>query len=84
MFSFVIYDKKTYELFCVRDGFGIKPFYYYQYESEFYFASEIPALLKFLNNKYKPNWQRIYDYLVWGVHDDKEETFFDNINILMP
>ena len=30
MFAFSIWDKKNKNLFCARDHFGIKPFYYYQ------------------------------------------------------
>lgn len=30
MFTFAIWDRKNETLFCARDHFGIKPFYYYQ------------------------------------------------------
>ena len=30
MFAFALYDDVSGELFCVRDQFGTKPFYYYQ------------------------------------------------------
>ena len=45
MFSFALYDKKEKELFCARDHFGIKPFYYYNDNNCFIFASEIKAFL---------------------------------------
>src|SRR5688572_2386052 len=45
MFSFVIYDRKENILFCARDRFGEKPFYYYYEEGKrFYFASEMKSL----------------------------------------
>jgi asparagine synthase (glutamine-hydrolysing) len=84
MFAFVVFDKKKKELICVRDAFGIKPFFYLYSDGDFYFASEIQALLKLWGGKTQPNWQRAYDYLVWGVHDDHESTFIDRIKILMP
>ena len=46
MFGFAIWDKKKQQLFCARDRFGIKPFYYYQDDQKFVFGSEIKAILK--------------------------------------
>jgi len=46
MFAFVIWDNA--KLFCARDHFGIKPFYYTHQDNHFYFASESKALLPFL------------------------------------
>lgn len=48
MFSFALWDPKNKSLFCARDRFGIKPFYYAQVGKQFYFASEAKALLPFL------------------------------------
>lgn len=42
--AFCIYDKNRGRLFCSRDRFGIKPFYYWHDEARFVFASEIKAL----------------------------------------
>lgn len=47
MFAFAIWDAKDYKLFCARDRFGIKPFYYTVNDGCFYFSSEIKALLPF-------------------------------------
>lgn len=46
MFSFVIYDTKTEELFCVRDRAGVKPFFYYWHDGLFLYASELKAFHK--------------------------------------
>lgn len=48
MFAFAIWDEKKQKLFCVRDRFGIKPFYYTIQKGMFIFASEMKALLPFL------------------------------------
>ena len=51
MWAFVIYDREKQELFCSRDRFGVKPFYYYYDKDQFVFASEIPPLLATLKSK---------------------------------
>ena len=81
MFSFVIWDKTKKELFAARDRIGIKPFFYTWHEGRFYFASEIKALLA-AGIPAIPNYKIIRDYLVNGVYDHSNETFFKNINQL--
>ncbi len=46
MFAFAIWDENKQQLFCARDRFGIKPFYYYTDQEKFVFGSEIKAILK--------------------------------------
>ena len=46
MFAFAIWDGER--LFCARDRFGIKPFYYAVVGDLFVFASEVKALMPFL------------------------------------
>ena len=44
MWAFALWDANEQVLFCSRDRFGIKPFYYLHFGNQFYFASEIKAL----------------------------------------
>ncbi|MCX8080357.1 MAG: asparagine synthase (glutamine-hydrolyzing) [Bacteroidia bacterium] len=44
MFAFAIWDENQQQLFCARDRFGEKPFYYYFDNNQFVFASEMKAL----------------------------------------
>lgn len=44
-FAFAIWDANRRRLFCARDAFGVKPFYYYLGDRLFLFASEIKAIL---------------------------------------
>ena len=43
MFAFALWDESKQRLFCARDRFGIKPFYYCVIEGVFRFASEAKA-----------------------------------------
>lgn len=81
MFAFVVYNRTTKNVFAARDRFGIKPFYYYQDEDKFIFASEIKSILPLLKTK-EPNNQLIYDYLIFNRTDHTENTFFKNIKKL--
>ena len=44
MFSFAIFDRNKDKLFLVRDRLGIKPLYYFTYNNELHFCSEINPL----------------------------------------
>jgi asparagine synthase (glutamine-hydrolysing) len=82
MWAFVIYDRDKRELFCARDRFGIKPFYYFLDDEKLIFASERPAILSILENKPTANNQVIFDYLVFNRTDQNEQTFFKEIKKL--
>ena len=82
MWAIAIYDKELKELFCARDRFGIKPFYYYADEEQFIFASEIPPILTVLKKKPTANNQAIFDFLVFNRTDQTEQTFFNEIKKL--
>ncbi|RKY41285.1 MAG: asparagine synthase (glutamine-hydrolyzing), partial [Candidatus Omnitrophota bacterium] len=83
MWALAIYDRQKRELFCARDRFGIKPFYYYFDGKLFAFSSEIKSLLK-LNLSNKPNDKVIYDFLKFGMADHTEDTFFKGVKRLLP
>ena len=79
MWAFAIWDRIKKILFCARDRFGVKPFYYYLDGNIFIFASEIKQILECNEYKRKPNEKMIYDYLVIGLENHTTETFFKDI-----
>lgn len=79
MWAFAIYDKDNQEIFCSRDRFGIKPFYYTNQEEKFLFASEIKQFFEILDNAPKANKDTLIQYLVRGESDYSEETMFADI-----
>jgi asparagine synthase (glutamine-hydrolysing) len=79
MFAFAILDTLTNNLFAARDRFGIKPFYYFIAQDTFYFASDIPPLLKVCEHAREPEDSIIFDYLVFNRTNHSEKTFFKNI-----
>jgi asparagine synthase (glutamine-hydrolysing) len=84
MWAFAIWDNFQQELFCARDRFGIKPFYYFWNGHLFVFASEIKALLQFPSVTRQVNDAIIYDYLNANQIDHTNETFFKSVYQLLP
>ncbi|PIF47078.1 asparagine synthase (glutamine-hydrolysing) [Chryseobacterium sp. 52] len=80
MWAFAIFDSENNKLFCSRDRFGIKPFYYYADHDKFVFASEIKPILE-VEKIEKVNVQILLQYLIVNMGDHKE-TFFEGISKL--
>jgi asparagine synthase (glutamine-hydrolysing) len=82
MFAFAIWDNQKQSLFCARDRLGIKPFYYTVVNHVFLFASEIKALLPFLEN-IETDQQGFQDYLTFQFCLEGK-TLFKNVKELEP
>ena len=81
MFAFALYDIKEKTLFCARDPFGIKPFYYYENAGSFLFASEIKAFLDHPKFEKKFNEKLLPAYLSFSF-TPTTETFFEGVKRL--
>lgn len=81
MWAFAIHDTIKNVIFCSRDRFGIKPFYFFDNEDIFAFGSEIKQLLDF-DNARKVNIQRVCNYLLYGESENNSNTFFKSVNKL--
>ena len=84
MFAFALWDNDTEKLFCLRDHFGTKPFYYYITESgDILYGNDIRKIIsqkgfvKELNEK----MLQIYMSLTYVAGED---TFFKGVKKLMP
>ena len=84
MWSFVIYDKQEQQLFCARDRFGIKPFYYAEFNNKFCIASEIKQFTAIAGWQPKLNLKIASEFLSTGFHDHTNKTFFEGVFQLLP
>jgi asparagine synthase (glutamine-hydrolysing) len=82
MFAFAIWDDRRRRLFCARDRFGIKPFYYALVGSLFVFASEAKALLPFLP-EIESDPAALAEYLTFQ-YTIGEATLFRGVKQLLP
>ncbi|HWP44477.1 MAG TPA: asparagine synthase (glutamine-hydrolyzing), partial [Blastocatellia bacterium] len=84
MFAFAIWDERERSLFAARDRFGVKPFYYHQQgDGTLLFSSEIKAL-QAAGVQTGPDLEAWSTYLVYGVYDHSERSFWDRIRSLGP
>ena len=83
MFAFVIWDKKSKEIFGARDFFGIKPMYYAEMNGTFMFGSEIKSFLCHPSFEKKLNTDALENYLTYQ-YSPCAETFFKGVYKLLP
>lgn len=84
MFAFALWDEKKQELFCARDRFGEKPFYYaFGKNGEFIFASEIKAILASGIVEPKINNEALHHFLQYG-YVSTYQSIYSNIFTLPP
>ncbi len=84
MFSFAIWDEDKQQLFCARDRFGEKPFYYaIGNNGEFIFASEIKSILATGLIDEELNDEAVFHFLRY-MYVDSQQSIYKNIKILPP
>lgn len=83
MFAFAIWDKENKTLYCARDNFGIKPFYYYKNEEVFMFSSEVKSFLEHPKFNKELNKELLGPYLSFSF-TPTNETFFKGVYSLEP
>jgi asparagine synthase (glutamine-hydrolysing) len=81
MWSFAIHDKVNNIVFCSRDRFGVKPFYYHVNADIFAFGSELKQLLPLMSAR-KANKEILTNFLFTGICEHTTATFFEGIEKL--
>jgi asparagine synthase (glutamine-hydrolysing) len=84
MFAFAVADISTGSLALARDAFGIKPLFLFSDDMTIAFASEIGPLQELMPAKPRPDLQRAHDFLLHGIYDESEATFFAKVMQLAP
>lgn len=77
-FVFAIWDGERRALFCARDHFGVKPFYYHSADKRFAFASEIGPILALDGVGRRLSEYQISGFLA-GLPDDPQATPYSEI-----
>lgn len=83
MFAFALYDEKNRILFLARDRLGKKPLYYTIHKNSLIFASEIKAILEYLDFIPEINYQAI-DYFLTYQYIPQPHTIYKDIYKLPP
>lgn len=84
-YSFALWDGDSGELFCARDRFGVRPFYYARIDRGIVFSDSLEAVIAHPDtNATELDDGAVADYLVGGVYEDAEATIYAHVRRLAP
>jgi asparagine synthase (glutamine-hydrolysing) len=83
MYAFVIYDEEQQKIFACRDRAGVKPFFYYQKDGLFLFASELKAIVQHPKFVKEINLDAAAAFMQFG-YVPTPHCIFKNTNKLKP
>lgn len=84
MFAFALYDTDSDTLFCLRDQFGTKPFYYYVTDDgRLLYGTTIREIMSADGFRKELNQKMLQIYLTM-TYTTGEETFFKGVKKLLP
>lgn len=78
MWAFAIFDPRRQIVFCSRDRFGVKPFYFADTPTGFAFGSEIRQLIPLLERR-QADLRVVMNFLVLRTAEDIENSFFSGV-----
>ena len=81
-FAFAIWDKRAQRLFCARDHFGVKPFFFARVGNSFLFSNTLNVLRLDPRISDELNETAVGDYLAFGANQDLRTTIFRDIQRL--
>lgn len=83
MFAFALWDAQRRRLFCARDRFGKKPFFYTVQNNALYFASELSALRRLPELSFSLDPRAVMRYLAYE-YVPTPQTPFSQVQSLAP
>ncbi|MDD3360479.1 MAG: asparagine synthase (glutamine-hydrolyzing) [Hespellia sp.] len=84
MFAFALWDEETNTVFCMRDQFGTKPFYYYEtQDGELLYGTTIQKIMQQTGFHKELNEEMLQLYLSL-TYVAGENTFFRGVKKLLP
>ncbi|MDD2980703.1 MAG: asparagine synthase (glutamine-hydrolyzing) [Hespellia sp.] len=84
MFAFALWDDEEKKLFCLRDQFGTKPFYYYEtQDGKLLYGTSIRKIMEQPGFEKELNEEMLQIYLTL-TYVGGENTFFKGLKKLMP
>lgn len=83
-FAFAIWDARRKRLFCARDHFGVKPFFFARIRDSFIFSNTLNTLRLDARVSDELNEIAIGDFLLRGLNQDLSTTTFRDIRRLAP
>jgi asparagine synthase (glutamine-hydrolysing) len=83
-FSFAIWDAREKRLFCARDHFGVKPFFYAHTDSCFIFGNTLDCVRMHPSVSNRLNDLAIADFLLFDMHQDLPMTSYADVQRLPP
>lgn len=83
-FAFAIWDGRARSLFCARDHFGVKPFFYAQVGHHFIFSNSLNAVRLHPGVSDTLNELAVGDFLLFAWNRDPAATIFADVQRLAP
>jgi asparagine synthase (glutamine-hydrolysing) len=83
-FSVAVWDRERRELFCARDRFGVRPFYYARTARALVFSDSLEAVIAHPDVGLELDENAVADYLATGVNDDSATTIYAQVGRLPP
>lgn len=83
-FSFAIWDAPRQILYCVRDHFGVKPFYYATLGDLLVFSNTLNCVRRHAAVSAELNDAAVADFLLFGLNCDNGSTTFRDVRRLPP
>jgi asparagine synthase (glutamine-hydrolysing) len=83
-FAFAIWDERKRCLFCARDHFGVKPFYYARLNDTFVFSNTLNCVRMHPEVSDELNEQAVGDFLLFDFNQNTSTTIFSDVQRLAP